>query len=234
MKKPDRRPAPSKTAGASHHPHMRHANRATPDGIASLYEVRRSGIHGNGVYAAKSIPKGTRIVEYLGERISHKQADDRYEAKGQDDGHTFLFVVNSRVVIDAGVEGNDARFINHSCDPNCDTVIEGGRVYIESLRDIEPGEELGYEYGLTWESTDDEEELKNYTCRCGAKRCRGTMLAEEPLDAAKARRKRAAARRKKRDEARKPAARGKARGKGTAKSRAKGKAKSGARGSRRR
>ena len=107
-------------------------------------------------------------------------------------------------------------------------------MYIESLRDIEPGEELGYEYGLTWESTDDEEELKNYTCRCGAKRCRGTMLAEEPLDAAKARRKRAAARRKKRDEARKPAARGKARGKGTAKSRAKGKAKSGARGSRRR
>ena len=234
MKKPDSRPAPSKTAGASHHPHMRHANRATPDGIASLYEVRRSGIHGNGVYAAKSIPKGTRIVEYLGERISHKQADDRYEAKGQDDGHTFLFVVNSRVVIDAGVEGNDARFINHSCDPNCDTVIEGGRVYIESLRDIEPGEELGYEYGLTWESTDDEEELKNYTCRCGAKRCRGTMLAEEPLDAAKARRKRAAARRKKRAEAQKPAARGKARGKGTAKSRAKGKAKSGARGSRRR
>ena len=232
MKKPDRRPAPSKSAGASHHPHMRHANRAAPDGIASLYEVRRSGIHGNGVYAAKSIPKGTRIVEYLGERISHKQADDRYEAKGQDDGHTFLFVVNSRVVIDAGVDGNDARFINHSCDPNCDTVIEGGRVFIESLRDIESGEELGYEYGLTWESTDDEEELKNYTCRCGARRCRGTMLAEEPLDAAKARRKRAAARRKKRAEAKQPAARGKARGKG--KATARGKAKSGARSPRRR
>ena len=149
MKKPDRRPVPRKPAAASHHPHMRHATRAAPDGIASLYEVRRSGIHGRGVYAARPIPKGTRIVEYLGERISHKQADDRYEAKGQDDGHTFLFVVNSRVVIDAGVDGNDARFINHSCDPNCDTVIEGGRVFIESLRDIEFGEELGYEYGLT-------------------------------------------------------------------------------------
>lgn len=236
MKKPDRRPAPSKTAGASHHPHMRHATRAAPGGIASLYEVRRSGIHGKGVYAARPIPKGTRIVEYLGERISHKQADDRYEAKGQDDGHTFLFVVSSKVVIDAGVDGNDARFINHSCDPNCETVIEGGRVFIEAVRDIRKGEELGYEYGLTWESTDDEEELKNYTCRCGAKRCRGTMLAEEPLDAAKARRKRAAARRKKRAEAKKPAGRGRSKAKTGAgtRTRSKGRATSGTRGSRRR
>ncbi|MFO1408305.1 MAG: SET domain-containing protein-lysine N-methyltransferase [Steroidobacteraceae bacterium] len=185
MKKPERRPAPRQPAGASHHPHMRHANRAAPNGIESLFEVRRSGIHGRGVYAARPIPKGTRIVEYLGERITHKQADDRYAAKGQDDGHTFLFVVNSRIVIDAGVDGNDARYINHSCDPNCDTVIEGGRVYIESLRDIETGEELGYEYGLTWETTDDPDELANYACRCGAKACRGTMLAEEPVDAAK-------------------------------------------------
>ncbi|MFO1395009.1 MAG: SET domain-containing protein-lysine N-methyltransferase [Steroidobacteraceae bacterium] len=202
MKKSDCRPAPRPSAGASHHPHMRHARRAAPNGIDSLFEVRRSGIHGRGVYAARPIPKGTRIVEYLGERITHKQADDRYAAKGQDDGHTFLFVVNTRVVIDAGVDGNDARYINHSCDPNCDTVIEGGRVFIESLRDIEPGEELGYEYGLTWESTDDPAELANYTCRCGAKSCRGTMLAEEPVDAAKLKRakqrakKKAAAKRK--------------------------------------
>jgi hypothetical protein len=90
--------------------------------------------------------------------------------------------VSRRTVIDAGVGGNDARFINHSCAPNCDTVIEDERVFIESLRDIEPGEELGYEYGLTWESTDDPDELKNYACRCGAKECRGTMLAEDPLD----------------------------------------------------
>jgi hypothetical protein len=85
-------------------------------------------------------------------------------------------------VIDAGVGGNEARFINHSCDPNCETVIEGGRVFIEALRDIEPGEELGYEYGLTWESTDDPEELANYACRCCAASCRGTMLDPVPLD----------------------------------------------------
>ena len=127
------------TRKPAHHAHMRHAARTD----APLYLVRRSKIHGNGVYAARDIPKGTRIVEYLGERISHAQADARYEEKGQDDGHTFLFVVSSKVVIDAGVDGNDARFINHSCDPNCETVIEGGRVFIEALRDIRPGEELG-------------------------------------------------------------------------------------------
>jgi len=161
-----------------HHAHMRHAMRTD----APLYRVRRSKIHGNGVYAAREIPRGTRIVEYLGERISHAQADARYEEKGQDDGHTFLFVVSSKVVIDAGVDGNDARYINHSCDPNCETVIEGGRVFIEALRDIRKGEELGYEYGLTWESTDDPDELANYACRCGAAKCRGSMLDPVPLD----------------------------------------------------
>ena len=166
-----------------HHAHMRHAVRSAPTSrTAPMFAVRRSRIHGSGVYATRRIRKGTRIVEYLGERISHEEADDRYAAKGQDDGHTFLFVVSDKVVIDAGVNGNDARFINHSCDPNCDTVIEGGRVFIEAKRTIQPGEELGYEYGLTWETTDDPAELANYACRCGATTCRGTMLDEEPLD----------------------------------------------------
>jgi uncharacterized protein len=177
------------TRKPAHHAHMRHAMRSD----APLYVVRRSRIHGSGVHAAREIPKGTRIVEYLGERISHAQADARYEEKGQDDGHTFLFVVSSKVVIDAGVDGNDARFINHSCDPNCETVIEGGRVFIEALRDIRKGEELGYEYGLTWESTDDPDELANYACRCGAARCRGSMLDPVPLDK---KRKRKAAKKK--------------------------------------
>jgi len=179
---------------APHHAHMRRAARvvATPR-RPPLFEVRRSRIHGSGVYAARRIRKGTRIVEYLGERISHATADARYEEKGQDDGHTFLFIVDRRVVIDAGVDGNEARFINHSCDPNCETVIEGGRVFIEALRTIQPGEELGYEYGLTWESTDDPEELARYACRCGAAKCRGTMLDEKPLDARPARKPRRAA-----------------------------------------
>jgi uncharacterized protein len=190
MKKPVKSPAQAAQAGASHHPHMRHASRTAAPTESPMFEIRRSGIHGRGAYATRSIAKGTRIVEYLGDRITHKQADARYEEKGQDDGHTFLFVVSSRVVIDAGVGGNDARYINHSCDPNCDTVIENERVFIESIRDIEPGEELAYEYGLTWETTDDREELANYGCCCGAASCRGTMLAEEPLDMKKVRKRR--------------------------------------------
>lgn len=147
-----------------------------------LVEARHSKIHGTGVYAIAPIKKGTRVLEYLGERISHDEADRRYERKGEDDGHTFLFIASNRTVIDAAVDGNDARFINHSCAPNCETVIENSRVFIDAIRSIKPGEELGYDYQLTWESTDDPSELALYACRCGAKKCRGTMLDKEPLD----------------------------------------------------
>ncbi len=157
-----------------------------------LVEARNSPIHGKGVYAIKPIRKGARIIEYLGERISHSEADSRYETKHDDDGHTFLFIASSRTVIDAGVNGNDARFINHHCNPNCETVIEGSRVFIDAVRDIKPGEELGYDYQLTWESTDEPAELALYACRCGAKRCRGTMLDREPLDKKKPEKKKAA------------------------------------------
>lgn len=160
------------------------AKRALRSRLASspLVQARNSPIHGRGVYAVAPIRKGTRILEYLGERISHAEADRRYARKKKDDGHTFLFIASNRTVIDAGVNGNDARFINHSCNPNCETVIENSRVFIDAIRHIKPGEELGYDYQLTWESTDDPLELALYACRCGAKRCRGTMLDPEPLD----------------------------------------------------
>jgi hypothetical protein len=156
-----------------------------------LVEARDSRIHGRGVYAIAPIKKGTRVMEYLGERITHAEADARYEKKGDDDGHTFLFIASNRTVIDAGVDGNDARFINHSCNPNCETVIENSRVFIDAIRNIKPGEELGYDYQLTWESTDDPAELALYACRCGAKKCRGTMLDKEPTDKREADKKKA-------------------------------------------
>ena len=166
-----------------HHAHMRVAGRRTPAARPRPpYEVRRSPIHGRGVYATRLIPSGARVIEYLGERISHEEADARYEDKGQDDGHTFLFVVDDDTCIDAGVDGNAARYINHSCNANCETIIEDSRVFIDALRDIQPGEELGYDYQLTWESTDDPAELALYACRCGAATCRGTMLDPVPLD----------------------------------------------------
>ena len=166
-----------------HHAHMRAATRrGAAAGHDLPYEVRRSRIHGRGVYATRAIPVGTRVIEYLGERISHEEADARYEEKGEDDGHTFLFVVDEAICIDAGVGGNAARYINHSCDANCETIIEDRRVFIDAIRDIRPGEELGYDYLLTWESTDDPDELALYVCHCSAALCRGTMLDPVPLD----------------------------------------------------
>jgi SET domain-containing protein len=202
MKKtPSKQPAPAATpskAAAVHHAHMRKAvkKQAAPPAAANpLYVVKRSRIHGRGVYAARRIRSGTRIIEYIGDRITHDEADTRYEIKADDDGHTFLFVVDDELCIDAGIGGNAARFINHKCDANCETIIEGRRVFIEAIRTIQPGEELGYDYQLTWESTDDPEELKLYACRCGAANCRGTMLDREAVDARKKKQK-AAARKK--------------------------------------
>ncbi|MBC7984480.1 MAG: SET domain-containing protein-lysine N-methyltransferase [Candidatus Obscuribacterales bacterium] len=157
--------------------------------------VRNSPIHGKGVYALRNIKKGERIVEYVGDRISHAEADRRYMDKGDDDGHTFLFIATNRTVIDGTVNGNDARFINHSCEPNCESVIDNKRVYVEATRNIKAGAELGYDYQLTWESTDDPTDLANYVCYCGAKRCRSTMLDREPLDLIKKKQKLAASKR---------------------------------------
>jgi SET domain-containing protein len=145
---------------------------ARPD----MARVRRSRVHGRGMFALRRIRKGTRIIEYLGERITHKQADTRYENKSAHDNHTFLFIVDRGVVIDAGVDGNDARFINHCCDPNCESVIDDRRVFIEALRTIQPGEELNYDYQIGRDRSDPPNADEIFACRCGATSCRGSML----------------------------------------------------------
>ena len=141
-----------------------------------LFQVRRSSVHGLGAFALRRIRKGTRIIEYLGERVSHSEADRRYESKEANDAHTFLFIVDSRTVIDAGVDGNDARFLNHSCNPNCESVIESRRVFIEAIRTIEPGEEMTYDYQIQREEDDPPGIDEVFACRCGFPECRGTML----------------------------------------------------------
>ena len=148
-------------------------NRSEPN---EFYEVRKSGVHGYGGFAKKDLKKGTRITEYLGDRISHKEADQRYEDHDESDNHTFLFIVDKRTVIDAGVGGNNARFINHQCDPNCESTIEKGHVWIETIRDVKAGEELGYDYQIGREKDDPENVDEIYACRCGSPKCRGTML----------------------------------------------------------
>jgi len=144
--------------------------------VRAPIEVRNSPVHGRGVFATRRIEKGERIIEYLGERVSHDEADRRYESKDENDSHTFLFIVDSKIVIDAGVDGNDARFFNHSCDPNCESVVEKRRVYIEAIRAIELGEEMTYDYQIYKEEGDPENIDEVFACRCGFANCRGTML----------------------------------------------------------
>jgi uncharacterized protein len=141
-----------------------------------LIKVRRSKVHGLGVFATRAIRKGQRVVEYLGERVSHAEADRRYDDKDKDDNHTFLFIVDRNTVIDAGVEGNDARFINHACDPNCESVTHERRVFIEAIRNIAQGEELAYDYQIQRDDDDPTDIDEVFACRCGGKSCRGTML----------------------------------------------------------
>jgi hypothetical protein len=144
------------------------------------YVVRNSRIHGRGVFAVANIPKGTRITEYVGDRISHAEADRRHEDKAPDDNHTFLFTVNSRVVIDGGVKGNDARWINHSCDPNCESVVDKSRVFLEAVRDIPKGQEICFDYMIERDPNDPPEMDQIFGCRCGSPKCRGTMLIDWP------------------------------------------------------
>lgn len=143
--------------------------------------VRNSPIHGRGVYAAQPIRAGERIIEYTGELISWKEADRRPPSDPDDPHHTFLFSLDDgKHVIDANVGGNSARWINHSCDPNCETEeTKSGRVYIEALRDIQPGEELNYDYCLIIDGKITKKLERQYRCLCGAPKCRGTMLAKK-------------------------------------------------------
>jgi SET domain-containing protein len=138
--------------------------------------VRRSKVHGNGCFARRDIPKGTRIIEYLGERMSHKEADRRYANEDAGNNHTFLFIADRRTVIDATVGGNEARWINHSCDGNCESEIEKSRVFIDARRDIARGEELGYDYQIGRDKSDPPNVDEIYACRCGSPKCRGSML----------------------------------------------------------
>lgn len=157
-----------------------------------MLRVRRSKVHGRGVFARKAIRKGTRVIEYLGDRVSHTEADLRYDAKDITDNHTFLFIVDRGVVIDGGGNGNDARYINHSCDPNCESVIDDRRVFIECIRSIKPGEELTYDYQIGRDKTDPPNIDEIFACRCGAASCRGSMLWP-PMRKPKAKSKKAGA-----------------------------------------
>jgi SET domain-containing protein len=149
-------------------------SRPTTQRAPRCYVVRKSGIHGKGVFATAVIPQGTRIIEYKGQRISSQEADARY-GPNEKTKIVLLFSVDESTVIDAAVRGNAARFINHSCEPNCEAVMEDGRIFIEALRQIKPGEEFFYDYDLELDAREKKNSTKLYPCYCGNQKCRGTL-----------------------------------------------------------
>jgi SET domain-containing protein len=142
-----------------------------------FFTVKNSKIHGRGIFALRKIPAETCLIEYEGQRISWKEADRRHPANPDDPFHTFYFSLESGKVIDGNVNGNDARWFNHCCDPNCEAREEDGRVFVYALRDIKRGEELNYDYGLILDERHTPKVKAQYRCLCGAANCRGTMLA---------------------------------------------------------
>lgn len=146
-------------------------------------KVRRSPIHGNGVFANRDIPAGTEIIQYRGRLLTHDEADQRYGGNVEE-GQTYLFTLNETYVIDGEDNGNSARWINHSCDPNCQAVTvedaherpERDRIVIEALRDINAGEELSFDYGIVLEVPHTAARKRVWACHCGSPRCTGTLL----------------------------------------------------------
>ena len=142
-------------------------------------EVRTSPIHGIGIFAACNISKGTKIIEYVGKKISKEEAEeiaDRQFEKGQrgTEGHVYIFEINDDYDIDGNVPWNTARFINHTCDPNCETEQDSDdRIWIIAMRNIKKGEELSYNYGY------DLDYYKDHPCKCGSKNCVGYIVNED-------------------------------------------------------
>jgi SET domain-containing protein len=159
-----------------------------PDKMPRPWIVRTSPRHGRGVFAVARIPEGTRIIEYTGELISEAEGERRYPtlASGHEEPeHTYLLTLDEHRVIDANVGGNEARFINHSCEPNCEPIPFGDHMWLVAVRDIWPGEELAYDYAIELDEPHTPARKKRFPCACGARRCRGSILKpkRQPLHA---------------------------------------------------
>ncbi|WP_392395972.1 SET domain-containing protein [Paraburkholderia caledonica] len=144
----------------------------------SRFTVRRSPVHGRGVFATHALAAGEHVCEYRGERISWDEALLRHPRNPAHPDHTFYFDVGDGTVIDGAVGGNSARWINHACSPNCEAEDRNGRIFTKTVRPIRSGEELSIDYALFVEGRYTRQLRQRYACHCGSPDCRGTMLAE--------------------------------------------------------
>ncbi len=150
-------------------------------------KIKKSGIHNNGAFATKRIPKGTRIIEYVGEQITKKEADKRIKAIEEKAAMTgipetyYIFTKDDKHDIDGDVPWNTAKWFNHSCDPNCESEDDEGQIWVLAKRDIAKGEELTYDYGFEF----GEEGYENLICRCGSENCVGYIIRQKDWPALK-------------------------------------------------
>ncbi len=146
-----------------------------------LWKMKRSKVHGNGIFALASIKKNTKIIEYIGEKILRSEGNKRSEKRikkylnSKTEGSVYIFELNSRYDIDGSPLYNKARYINHSCNPNCEVDIIDNKIWISSIKNIKESEELTYDYGYEF----DKEDYKDHTCQCGSKNCIGFIISSD-------------------------------------------------------
>lgn len=146
-----------------------------------MWKVKNSKIHGRGIVATKNINKSTKIIQYVGEIVSKKEGDKRSAnrikkyLKSNRTGSVYIFELNKKYDIDGFFRYNKARYINHSCNPNCEVDIENNEIWISSIKKIKKGEELSYDYGFEF----DKDDFKDHICKCGSKNCIGYIISSD-------------------------------------------------------
>ena len=146
-----------------------------------MWKVKKSKMHGSGLFATDNITKGVKIIEYVGEKVSKAEGDKRSERrirkylKSKETGSVYIFELNKKYDIDGSPKYNKARYINHSCDPNCEVTINRGKIWIVSIKNIKIGNELSYDYGYEY----DKDDYKDHVCKCGAKNCIGYIISSD-------------------------------------------------------
>ena len=149
-----------------------------------MWKVKNSSVHGSGVFATKNIPKHTNIIEYIGEKVTKLEGDRRSSIRikkylnSNKTGSVYIFELNKKYDIDGAPLYNKARYINHSCNPNCEVNITNNEIWISSIKNIKKGEELFYDYGYAF----DKEDFRDHRCKCGSKNCIGFIISSDDWD----------------------------------------------------
>ena len=146
-----------------------------------MWKLKKSKIHGKGIFATQYIKKNTKIIQYIGKKVTRAEGNLRSEKRlkkflnSEEDGSVYIFELNSKFDIDGSYLYNKARYINHSCNPNCEVDIKNDEIWISSIKNIKKGDELSYDYGFEF----DEDDFMDHKCKCGSKKCIGFVISSD-------------------------------------------------------